>query len=166
MPSFRIRPMTLDDIPQVRAIDEASFALPWPEHAYRFEITENKVSVALVAEETQSGRVAGMAVVWVLLDEAHIATIAVAPAWRGRGLGGRLLAASLLESLRRGAFTATLEVRPSNEAALKLYRCFGFEVVGRRPRYYQDNQEDALLMTAALDEAFLRREATGLLISD
>ncbi len=162
-PPPTIRPMTVEDIPQVMAVDEASFAMPWPEHAYKFEVLENRVSVALVAEAPESGQVIGMVVVWVLLDEAHIATIGVHPAWRRRGLGRLLLASALIESIRRGATTATLEVRVSNEPAQALYRQFGFEVVGRRPRYYNDNNEDALLMTASsLDETFLRQQTEAL----
>ncbi len=156
--------MTIEDIPQVRAVDEASFAMPWSEHAYKFEVLENRVSVALVAEAPESGQVVGMVVVWVVLDEAHIATIGVHPAWRRRGLGRLLLASALLESIRRGAAMATLEVRVSNEPAQALYRQFGFEIAGRRPRYYTDNNEDALLMTAfSLDEAFLHRQLEALL---
>ncbi len=160
--AFRVRAMTTEDIPQVMAIDAASFAMPWPEHAYQFEVERNKVSFAFVAEEPENGRIVGMAVVWLLLDEVHIATIGVHPAWRRRGVGRLLLASALLKSLRYGAETATLEVRVSNEAAQALYRQFGFKIAGRRPRYYNDNNEDALLMTAySLDEAFLRRQVAG-----
>ncbi len=147
--------MTLDDIPQVLAVDRASFALPWPESAYRFELETNTLSIALVAEE--AGRVVGMVVAWLLVDELHIATIGVHPQRRRSGIGRRLLAAALLTGLARGARLSTLEVRLGNLPAQALYRRFGYRVVGRRPRYYKDNNEDALLMTAdALDEAFLR----------
>jgi ribosomal-protein-alanine N-acetyltransferase len=94
--------------------------------------------------------VVGMAVVWLVVDEAHIATIAVHPEFRGRGLGKRLLAVILEDSRRQGMATATLEVRAGNQTAQAMYRDFGFEVKGLRKGYYKDNQEDALIMTADL----------------
>ena len=82
-----------------------------------------------------------------MADEAHISTIAVHPDWRGLGLGEWLLLALLEAGQVLGAETATLEVRPSNEPALALYQKYQFEEVGRRPRYYSDNDEDALIFT-------------------
>lgn len=94
--------------------------------------------------------VAGYSGFWYILDEAHISTIAVHPDWRGQGVGEHLFVAMLEKALDLGAVSATLEVRVSNERAQKLYRKYAFEVVGRRKRYYRDNGEDALLMTAEL----------------
>jgi len=88
-----------------------------------------------------------MTVIWVILDEAHVATIATHPDHRGYGIGKRLLAYGLLEAYKRGARIAYLEVRRSNVIAQNLYYKFGFEVVGERLRYYKDNNEDAVLMT-------------------
>ncbi len=156
-----IRPMQLADIEQVHAIDVLSFSLPWSERSFRFELTENESAFAWVAEvglPDGSRGVAGMIVIWRVVDEAHIGTIAVHPDFRGRGIGRRLLAASLLEMIEKGAFQALLEVRRSNLPAQALYRHFGFVVVGIRPRYYHDNNEDALLMTLKpLDAEALRR---------
>ena len=84
-----------------------------------------------------------------ILDEAHIATLAVHPDLRGHGIAQELLSVALIESIRRGAITATLEVRAGNKIAQKLYNRFGFQVVGERPRYYKDNQEDALIMSTS-----------------
>lgn len=95
-------------------------------------------------------QVVGYSGFWYILDEAHVSTIAVHPDWRGQGVGERLLVAMLEQALDLGAVTATLEVRVSNTPAQNLYRKYHFEVVGRRRRYYRDNGEDALLMTAAL----------------
>lgn len=81
------------------------------------------------------------------MGEAHIATIATHPDWRGRGIGQRILLALLREAQRRQAQTVTLEVRVSNLPAQRLYQKYGFREVGRRKAYYQDNREDALLMT-------------------
>jgi len=86
-------------------------------------------------------------IVWLILDEAHIGTLAVHPEYRGRSIARRLLAKVLLEATRLGATHALLEVRASNHDALHLYNKCGFAVVGVRKGYYQDAGEDALLMT-------------------
>jgi [ribosomal protein S18]-alanine N-acetyltransferase len=146
---FILRPMELKDVEQVYAIDVLSFSLPWSERSYRFELTENSASRPRVAEAV-NGRgewqVVGMIVVWIILDEAHIATIATHPAFRRLGIARRLLVEALEDGARLGAQKAFLEVRRSNLAAQKLYESFGFVVVGVRSRYYLDTQEDALLM--------------------
>jgi len=84
---------------------------------------------------------------WLMVDEAHITTFAVHPAWRRQKLGERLLLAFLDLARDRHAREATLEVRLSNVAARRLYEKYGFRPVGLRPRYYSDNNEDALIMT-------------------
>lgn len=100
--------------------------------------------------------VVGFAGMWLMFDEAHITTIGVDPAYRGRHLGEWLLVALIDEALRRGANWLTLEVRVSNEAAQNLYRKYGFTVHGTRRRYYSDNNEDAYVMwsPALSDEAY------------
>lgn len=158
--SFRIRPMRLDDLGQVQALDQISFSLPWPPSAYRFELKENSHSRLWVAEYEYpdgSNVIVGVIVLWMIIDEAHIATIAVHPDYRRRGIGKQLVATALAEGIRQGAASATLEVRAGNEAAQNLYRQFRFEVVGLRPRYYRDNNEDALIMTVhSLDDRYLQ----------
>ena len=156
-----MRPMREDDIERVQAIDKLSFSLPWPERAYRYELKENPASLLWVAEaEAPDGEleVVGMAVVWLILDEAHIATIAVHPDYRRQGIGERLLLTTLEVSAHRGAQHAMLEVRAGNQMARNLYQRFGFVVVGRRPHYYRDNNEDAILMNLhGLDRDYLDR---------
>jgi ribosomal-protein-alanine N-acetyltransferase len=148
-----------EDLEAVQRIDRLSFSLPWPDNAYRFELFDNQASLTRVAEiVTPEGQVSviGMIVVWLILDEAHIATLAVDPAYRRQGVARQLLADTLQVSIRQGVRTATLEVRAGNLEAQALYRRFGFDVVGRRPRYYRDNYEDALLMTVYnLGEGYL-----------
>jgi ribosomal-protein-alanine N-acetyltransferase len=141
--------MTLDDLPAVMEIDRLSFALPWPERSFRFELTGNDASHLIVAEASWNGaeRVVGFLGYWLLVDEMHISTLAVHPEMRGHGIGERLLRAGLEQAWIQGADLSTLEVRPSNGAAIALYAKYGYEQVGRRRRYYQDNDEDALLMT-------------------
>jgi ribosomal-protein-alanine N-acetyltransferase len=140
-----VRAMTLDDLEAVQTIDRLSFTLPWPVSAYRYELTENESSECYVAEH--QGTVTGMVVVWYILDEAHIATIAVHPDWRGHLIGQTLLRTALQAAIRRGAALATLEVRSGNIVAQSLYTQFGFKVRGVRSKYYRDNNEDALIMT-------------------
>jgi ribosomal-protein-alanine N-acetyltransferase len=155
-PAIRTRRMLLTDLKTVHALDALSFSLPWPESSYRFEVAENRNAIPLVIE-TVAGEVIGMIVTWVIIDEAHIATIAIHPDYRRLGLGKHLLAHSLLMAWDRGARLAYLEVRRGNLAAQAMYLAFGFTVVGERLRYYQDNHEDALLMTLdRIDPARMR----------
>ena len=158
---LHVRSMQLDDLSQVLAIDSQSFTLPWPESAYRYELLENTSSFLMVAEIEQSevGRlIVGVVVVWMILDEAHIATIAVHPEFRGQGIASRLMVSVMREAIQLEARLATLEVREQNTAAQRLYQRFGFDIVGRRPRYYKDNLEDALIMTVGdLDKGYLER---------
>jgi [ribosomal protein S18]-alanine N-acetyltransferase len=87
---------------------------------------------------------------WLVSDELHVLSVATSPDFRRRGLGRSLLTHAIEFARSRGAKTALLEVRPSNQAALALYDTFGFVTARRRPRYYADNQEDAIEMTLAL----------------
>lgn len=144
------RSMTLEDVEEVHQLDLLSFNLPWPERSYRYEITQNPNAMAWVAlVSAADGRpvTAGMIVVWLIVDEVHIGTIAVHPDYRRRGIGRQLVARALLACVHKGAKSAFLEVRRGNLAAQTLYQQMGFAVVGERRRYYHDNNEDALLMT-------------------
>ncbi len=151
--------MQNQDIDPVTAIDRASFSMPWPASAYRYELNENPRSLLWVAEINNNNGESfpvGMIVVWMILDEAHIATIAVNPEFRGRGIAKSMLVIALREAIRHGATSATLEVRASNIAAQNLYHQFQFQVAGYRPRYYRDNNEEALIMTASnLNQSYL-----------
>ncbi len=139
------RKMTLDDLKQVIAIDQVSFSLPWPERSFYFELTDNPASRCWVTEV--EGRVAAMLVAWFIIDEIHIATIATHPDFRRQGIGQKLLFHSLRAAKEEGALTSFLEVRESNLAAQEMYRRFGYVESGRREHYYNDNGEDAILMT-------------------
>lgn len=97
----------------------------------------------------RTGAILGYAGMWLMLDEAHITTIAMRTKWRGRGLGELLLASLVETAFDVGAHRVTLEVRVSNEPAQKLYRKYGFSQEGVRPRYYSDNNEDAYIMTTS-----------------
>ena len=162
-----IAPMELADVPQVAAIDQLSFPMPWSATSYRYELTENKAAHFIVAAvsgfESKRGLLArffqqpavrlivGYAGYWLVVDEAHIGTIATHPHWRGQGVGELLLVSTLHEAMAHGALEAKLEVRVGNRVAQSLYRKYGFEEVGRRKHYYRDNGEDAVLMSARLE---------------
>ena len=139
-----IRLMRLKDVDAVEAIERATFARPWSRDSFRQELTRNVAARYLVAEE--NGEVLGYAGAWIILDESHITNIAVREDARGRGLGRRLTAELLQVLSNLGAGYATLEVRVSNERAQNLYKSLGFISVGKRKRYYEDNNEDAFLM--------------------
>lgn len=139
-----IRRMRLEDLPAVHEIDVLSFSLPWPERSFQFELTGNPVSRGWVAEV--EGKIAAMLVLWFIVDEAHIATIAVHPDFRRQGIGEQILLHALKQVRDEGAQRAFLEVRAGNLGAQAMYKKYGFVVTGVRPRYYKDNNEDALLM--------------------
>lgn len=140
-----VEPMRLEDIPAVHAIESASFPAPWPPYAFRGELETNRMAHYLVVRAGE--RLVAYAGIWLMVDEAHVTTFAVLPAYRRRGIGGRLLSELMELSAHLGASVLTLEVRLSNASARRLYQQFGFRPVGVRPRYYSDSGEDALIMT-------------------
>ena len=142
--SLIIRKMTEEDIPAVVELDQKAFSLPWPERSFRFEVTNNPASRCWVVEG--EGKIIGMIVVWLIVDEAHVATLATAPDFRRQGVAKGLLSYALLHLIDEGAHSSFLEVRESNIPAKEMYRKFGYEETGRRRRYYKDNDEDAILM--------------------
>jgi len=159
--------MQVQDIPEVMEIERLCFSLPWSARAYKYEIEENRQSTYMVARaatrahadglwdrvrEMLSGGavrspIIGYGGFWMMVDEAHISTLAVTLEERGKGIGELLLVRMIEEAQKRGANVVTLEVRVSNLPAQKLYEKYGFTVQGRRVRYYSDNGEDALIMT-------------------
>jgi len=143
--SVILRKMTFDDLDQVVAIDQISFSLPWPQRSFQFELTDNPASRCWVAD--LDGKVVGMLVGWLIVDEIHIATIATHPDFRKQGIGEKLLSFTLQSAKGEGAVTSFLEVREGNTAALMMYHKFGYVESGRRAGYYKDNDEDAILMT-------------------
>jgi len=156
VPVLHIRPMTVADLPAIQRIERASFTTPWPPQAYRQELEANRLAAYLVG--TMHDEVVAYGGVWLMVDEAHITTFAVHPRYRRRRIGERLLLSLMDLSVDRHAREATLEVRLSNLAARRLYEKYGFRPVGIRPRYYSDNQEDALIMTTEPLDAPVMRE--------
>ncbi|MCC7193959.1 MAG: tRNA (adenosine(37)-N6)-threonylcarbamoyltransferase complex dimerization subunit type 1 TsaB [Gemmatimonadaceae bacterium] len=148
--SFAVRSAVASDVDEMHAIEVASFPRPWRRNAFRELILGGNARV-LVAE--RAGSMAGFVIVLAAADEAEIANLAVAPAGRRQGAGGALVAAALAEAARLGARRAFLEVRESNAAAQALYRRVGFDEVGRRHRYYDMPDEDAIVMRCNLPAA-------------
>jgi ribosomal-protein-alanine N-acetyltransferase len=153
--------MGVDDLDAVQEIEHESFTTPWPPYAYRQELETNRLAHYIVARYGDD--VVGFAGIWLMVDEAHITTFAVRSTWRRQGVGERLLIALLDLAKARGAREATLEVRPSNHPARRLYEKYGFALVGVRPHYYSDDNEDALIMTTPqLDGRDMRELLAGL----
>lgn len=142
--SILYRRMTVDDVPQVHAIEVATFAEPWSMDSFMAEMERNACARYIVAE--QNGQLIGYAGAWLIIDEGHITNVAVTPAERGKGVGTALMRALMQYAANMGVQYMTLEVRKSNLTAQKLYRAMGFIELGVRKRYYEDNGEDALLL--------------------
>ncbi len=136
-----IRPMREEDLDTVMRIEKQVFQDPWSRRSYMFEIYSNRYSLPVVL--VLNGEIIGHAVVWLLFEEYHIATIAIAPQHQGKGWGTYFLNALL--SMADGADFAILEVRRDNHRAIRLYEKMGFYEEGIRRQYYQDG-EDALVM--------------------
>jgi len=152
---MRIRPMTSLDLPDVLRIENSTFPMGWVRSMFEAEL-EGPVSHSVVLEV--DGALVGYAICRVILDEAHLMNIAVEHPYRGRGLGLRLLQHVMRDSEVLGAQYMFLEVRVTNIVARKLYSKTGFEEVGLRKNYYQDNGEDAILMTCSMSP---NQEAKG-----
>ncbi|MEB3299905.1 MAG: ribosomal protein S18-alanine N-acetyltransferase [Candidatus Sericytochromatia bacterium] len=138
-----IRPMAHADIPALLPIEARCFGDHWTVQSFRDEL-DQACSTYVVVEI--DGEIVGYAGFWLILEEAHITTVAVHPDHQGQGLGEQLLVALIDAALEREARWMTLEVRVSNTGAQALYRKYGFESLGRRRGYYQNDGEDALVM--------------------
>lgn len=143
MPAAMIRAMRPEDVDDVCAVDRLCFPCPWSRETFEAEASST-VGWYRVAES--AGRVVGYIGSHVILDEAHITTLGVHPELRRKRIAERLLADVLRHAVGAGARRITLEVRESNVEALALYRKYGFAPVSRRPRYYSDSDEDAVVM--------------------
>jgi ribosomal-protein-alanine N-acetyltransferase len=174
MMQTQIRPMTEADIAQVADIERESFPSMWPQTAYKRELA-NKIARYFVVTELRheaeapasaqgllgalrrvvggaeapprSEYLLGFVGLWLMVNEAHIVTIAVREEHRRQGIGERLLIAAIELAMDADQEVVTLEVRASNESAQQMYEKYGFTQVGLRKRYYTDNNEDAAIMT-------------------
>ncbi|MEW6172671.1 MAG: ribosomal protein S18-alanine N-acetyltransferase [Bacillota bacterium] len=136
--------MEPEHIDEILEIEKVSFPQPWSRETFLFEMVLNQLADYVVALHNDS--LVGYGGMWLVLDEAHVTNIAVHPRYRNKGIGGQILRELIRLAAMRGLKKMTLEVRPSNSPARKLYEGFGFVQKGVRKRYYQDNNEDAIIM--------------------
>ncbi|MHB1127462.1 MAG: ribosomal protein S18-alanine N-acetyltransferase [Bacillota bacterium] len=141
---YRIEPMQVEQLDDIMAIEKVSFPTPWSRNAFLGELQENDFARYYVCLVDQ--RVIAYAGMWIIMDEAHITNIAVAPQFRGNHLGRVMLLTLMREAISFGSDKITLEVRPSNAVARELYRSMGFVPAGIRKGYYSDTREDAIIM--------------------
>lgn len=149
---LEFRRMRSTDVPTIMTIESVSFGRHhWSEESF-FNEMDNQVGRYYVLlhhrqDADEPPRVIGYCGFWLIVDEAHITTVAVDPDYRGQSLGELVLLQILERCLSSSIRWVTLEVRATNYNAQNLYYKYGFVSMGIRPRYYQDNQEDALIMT-------------------
>ncbi len=144
---LNIRPMVHDDIHDVMLIEVSSFASPWGRQHFLDELANPDISIPLVAEYGK--KIIAYAVLWIILDECHLANIAVSPDYRKKGIAGFFLGHIRQKALEKKCTRIMLEVRKSNHDAIRLYERFHFYRVGVRKHYYHDGfmqTEDAILM--------------------
>ena len=152
---FRFRDLDPGDLNDVMAIEMASFPSPWSRKLFEEEIGRT-FSDAVVVVEEPGGEVVGYSICWTVGEESHLLNIAVRPDARGRGIGRALLKECLRRAARAGSRRIFLEVRPSNQQAIRIYRREGFRFVGIREGYYTDTGEDAIVFTREM-----RKEDAG-----
>ena len=142
-----IRPMDMANVHQVAELEKICFADPWSLRSLQYEAI-NPGAVYLIAMRGES--VLGYVGMHHVADEGHITNVAVAPAWRRKGIGRALILSLIAYARQQEMAFLTLEVRASNEAAAALYGGFGFAPAGLRKRYYKSPVEDAIIMTLNL----------------
>lgn len=147
--NLTIQSMQLSDLKQVLEIEKQSFNAPWSLKSFKKELTQNPYANYLVGKK--AGVVLGYVGAWIVLNESHITTLAVASAYRRQKVARQLLFELFSQLKEEGVEKVTLEVRTSNQVARKLYKGYGFEEMGVRKDYYQDNQEDAVVMWKTLN---------------
>ena len=145
-----IEPMREADVPAVQLIEREIFSTPWPRNAYYRELASRNSAHYIVLRrygaEEGTDDIVGYAGMWRMYDEAHVTTIGVRSDMHHHGYGRILFAALVQAAYEMGAKWITLEVRASNDNAMRMYEGYGFKVIGRRRGYYTDNGEDAIVM--------------------
>jgi ribosomal-protein-alanine N-acetyltransferase len=149
-PGVLLRLATAPDLPALAALEAACFTHPWTEAQIAEELSVDAPGGVYVLEgRARPGEGAGIRAYCafrVVVDEMHVMNVAVAAEARRRGLARHLLAFALRRAARAGARSAFLELRAGNSGALALYQSLGFRTLSRRPGYYQQPAEDALLL--------------------
>ena len=148
--TIRIVPMNADHLEELERLERICFSRPWSKRMLAEEL-ENACAAFLVAED-ETGAVLGYAGLLVMMDEGYITNVAVFPEYRRLGVAAKIIDVYMNFAKANDLAFLTLEVRPSNNAAIALYRRFGFEEVGRRKNYYDLPREDALILTRYFKE--------------
>jgi ribosomal-protein-alanine N-acetyltransferase len=173
-----VAPMTPDDLDEIMPLERQCFADPWTRRMYLSDLTTNEAATYLTvriaakrgkwprsvadSEQQMADSASELSAIlayggfWLLLDEAHIATVASHPDLRGCGLGQWLMLALLDAAMARGAATSTLEVRAGNLPAKSLYEKLGYEIAGVRKRYYRDGEDGLIMTTPPLAEPVMQ----------
>jgi ribosomal-protein-alanine N-acetyltransferase len=153
MTPWQLDTSAAQDLEGILAIEADSFAWPWGRMAFEGELSGNRAFSLVV--RTDCGPKAAGVVAYIffrfIAEEVHIYRLAVDADWRRRGIASQLVGACLKAAEAAGMQAALLEVRPSNTAAIHLYRTFGFRVIARRPGYYSDTREDAIILQKNLN---------------
>ncbi|MGH8016569.1 MAG: ribosomal protein S18-alanine N-acetyltransferase [Candidatus Zixiibacteriota bacterium] len=140
---IRLRLMTLTDVDKVVGIEKECFPDPWPRSAFE-DIVKSPDHGGLVA--VMDDKIIGYGCYLIIVNEAHLTNLAVKPDFRRKSVAGRLLSYIMEIANRKGCEYILLEVRPRNESAVAFYEKAGFKLLYRRPRYYRNPVEDALVM--------------------
>ncbi|NLU24234.1 MAG: ribosomal protein S18-alanine N-acetyltransferase [Clostridiales bacterium] len=143
---INVIPMTADHLDELARLEKICFSRPWSRQMLAEEL-ENQCAAFLVAVEPLTERVVGYAGVLVMADEGYITNVAVFPEMRRQGIARQLLDVFVRFAKANELAFLTLEVRPSNTAAIALYQGYGFTERGRRKNYYDFPKEDALILT-------------------
>ena len=150
---FVLEAMQKGDLDEVMEIEQCSFQSPWSRPVFLEELARPWAFLDVVRAQSSdhsAGRVLAFCNYWRVADEVHLLKVATHPDARGLGLGGRLLGHIVGFGRLHACRLVTLEVRRSNDTAQRLYRRFGFKSVGIRPNYYNDDNEDAVVMILEL----------------
>jgi len=171
---YQLRPMTVQDIPDMMVINRRCFPTPWSAWAIQFDLNRNPNSFWFVLESIDNSppatafqwvqqwllgnaekKIIGFCAFWIINGESHITNIGVDPDFQGQHLGDFMVWAILQLSIRAHATFSSLEVRVSNQVAIRLYEKYGYHIRGRKERYYHDDREDAHDMaTPPFDTSF------------
>ncbi len=140
---INFREMLPEDADEVAEVEKKSFPVPWSRESFWREASNENTLYLLILNDDE---IIGYAGTWISFEEAQITNVAVVPEYRGNGNGRALMEELIRRVKEKGVTAMTLEVRPSNAVALGLYESLGFKDCGRRPKYYSDNGEDAIIM--------------------
>ncbi len=152
MPVCHVGTLSETDLDAVMVIERQSFKRIWQRSSFLGELAcDNAYSYAVRCDvQDNPAQIIAYACFRVVADEMHLLKLAVAPQWRRRGIASWLLDKCFTAAIEKGAKVAFLEVRPSNKSAISLYQNSGFDLIGKRPHYYSETREDALILRKKL----------------